>query len=112
MSQTNGQDELEKPAWREIISPQEVRRYYAIRHGVMVRDTILIWAVIAIAFWLWAWTDSAFVWPLCALLVASRQHALNNGVHDGAHFLLFRNNSSTSGTQATRERLTPMYSSI
>ncbi len=80
--------------WSPYVTKDELRGFYDIQPFRIAIDAAMIWGVILATFWLWSRIDGIWAvaaWPICALVIGARQHALNNAVHDGAHFSFSRN---------------------
>lgn len=75
---------------RDYVSDREIRDLYRLRPLRIARDLALDWAVILGAISAWGLTRSIWVLALAFVLIAGRQHALNNWVHEGAHYNLSR----------------------
>ncbi len=80
--------------WTSFVTKIELREFFELNLFRIFIDAVAIWATILGVLWLWSVTSGLWqvvVWPVCILVIGARQHALNNVVHDGAHYSISRN---------------------
>jgi fatty acid desaturase len=75
----------------KFLSKQEIRNLYRIDRAAILRATVGTWALIAASLWVWSATGHWAVFGLAFFIIGTRQHALNNLVHEAAHFSISRN---------------------
>lgn len=68
--------------------PPELRK---LRPTRWIRDFLFDWAIIVATFAIVAVIDSIWIFPLAAIIIGSRIHALALLAHDASHRLAFRN---------------------
>ena len=69
----------------------DVRQLSRIRPWLSVFWIAAQWAIIVLAFWAAIYTGHWAVYILAAVIIGTRLQALGVLMHDGAHYLLFRN---------------------
>jgi fatty acid desaturase len=74
-----------------VLSRDEVRALYATDPGAVVQTTAGTWALILSSLTVWATYPTWAVFAVAFLVIATRQHALNNLVHEAAHYSISRN---------------------
>jgi fatty acid desaturase len=72
------------------LSKDELARMYAINSWAVARATVFTWFCILGSFWAWSVTHHWLVWAAAFFVIATRQHALNNLVHEAAHYSISR----------------------
>lgn len=80
-----------QPDPRDYLAADELKELSRRRPLRIVLTSILTWAWILGAFWLWAWSGHPVVLAAAFVVIATRQHALNNLVHEAAHYNISRN---------------------
>lgn len=76
---------------RDYITPVELQAFYQRNAWRYVRDGIAIWVVILAALAAAIRLDHLLVTVIAFAVIAGRQLALNNMVHEASHYLLTRN---------------------
>jgi fatty acid desaturase len=79
------------PSPQDYLSKEELRHLYAIDGWSIARAAVFTWGCIAAALWAWAYTDHWAVLAAVFVIVATRQHALHNLVHEASHYSISRN---------------------
>jgi fatty acid desaturase len=72
------------------LAPDELSDLHQMRPWAVVRAALFTWGLVLGAIWLWAYTQRASVLVAAFVIVATRQHALNNLVHEAAHYSVSR----------------------
>jgi fatty acid desaturase len=75
---------------RDYVDAAELRSLYMRQPARLVRDGVGIWLAILLAMTAAILSGSVFVTLIAFVVIAGRQHALNNMVHEGSHYLLAR----------------------
>lgn len=74
----------------DYVTPDELQALYRRQPWQLARDGVGIWMTILLALAAAIVSANALVWILAFVVVAGRQHALNNMVHEASHYLLAR----------------------
>jgi fatty acid desaturase len=73
-----------------LFTREEWRDLSRVRPWPIVLAAAGTWGCIAGSFVLWAWTPNLFTFLCAFVVIATRQHALNNLVHEAAHYSITR----------------------
>lgn len=71
----------------------QIRDLSKLQPVVFALHVAMSWTVIIGCFVLWAYQPSWWLWPVLALIISTRQHALGLLVHDVAHFRFLKNSA-------------------
>jgi fatty acid desaturase len=75
----------------DYLDPREIEALQRIQPGRLAARLGLEWLLILAALALWARVPEPAVWLLAFVVIGTRQHALVNLAHEGAHYNLSRN---------------------
>jgi fatty acid desaturase len=75
---------------QDFLSKEELQRLYQIDRWAIVRATLFTWGLIGVSLWAWAVTRQPLVLIVGFVVIATRQHALHNLVHEASHYSISR----------------------
>ena len=75
----------------DYVSREEIKALYRNHPGRILFAAVFTWGLILVSFWLWAKTSHVAALGVAFFVIATRQHALNNLVHEASHYNISRN---------------------
>lgn len=71
--------------WKNYLKPEEIKSLYALDNKAIVRDTLIVWALILSTLALFSATGNFVIFLFGVFIIAVQQHHLTTFVHEGAH---------------------------